>query len=86
MATKKAKTKAAAGASEGEVARTVRYVLNRPYSAGEPPEVVTAAVKKEHDEDPDLLDLVLDGAGDGEAVVKGARRSDRQEPGTWFEG
>lgn len=61
-------------------ARTVRYVVNRPYSAGEPYDIVTASVVREH-EDPSLLDLAH-----GSNEVQRVRRSDRQEPGTWHQG
>lgn len=81
--TKKAATKAAPGEKTEERAepRTVHYVLNRPYSAGEAPEVVEAVVKREDDEDKDVLDLKV-----GEETIKGVRRDDARTPGTWFKG
>lgn len=89
MTTKKASKKAAASAApaeQGEESRTVKYVVNRPYSAGEAPDIATARVKKEYEDDPDLLDLVIiDPGHGGEPTVKGVRRSDRREVGTWFE-
>jgi hypothetical protein len=60
----------------------VRYVVNRPYSAGEAHDVVTARVVKTYDEDPGLLDLAYGPKEDATAVTA-ACRSDRQEPGTW---
>jgi hypothetical protein len=90
MTTKKAtgKRKTTAAASEEQAAdvRTVRYVVNRPYSAGEAPDIVTARVKKEHEDDAEVLDLVIIEPGHGgEPTVKGVRRSDGREVGTWFE-
>lgn len=65
---------------EEPAARTVRYVVTRPLSAGEVPEVVTARVVRQH-EDPDVLDLAV-----GDEEVTGVRRSERRhEPGTWHE-
>lgn len=61
-------------------AHTVRYVVNRPYSAGEPYDIVTASVVKEHD-DQNVLDLAY-----GDQQAEHVRRSDRQEPGTWHQG
>jgi hypothetical protein len=86
-------TKKAAGSGaeeapkeKAETVRTVAYVVNRPYSAGEAPEIVTARVKREHD-NPDVLDLVLvEPTHGGEAEVKGVRKSDGQALGTWHEG
>lgn len=86
--TKKA-SKGTAAAAEGQEAdvRTVQYVVNRPYSAGEAPEIVTARVKKVHDDDEDLLDLVLvEPTHGGEPEVKGVRKSEGREVGTWHEG
>lgn len=65
--------------AEAEPVRTVRYVINRPYSAGETPDIVTASVVGRH-EDPDVLDLAY-----GDTQVQRVRRSNRQEPGTWHE-
>lgn len=72
-------------AAKREEPRTVNYVVNRPYSAAEAPEIVQARVKKEHDEK-DVLDLVVDGPDGNEQTIKEVRRSDRREPGTWFKG
>lgn len=84
--TKKAKGGGAAK-EEVEDVRTVLYVVNRPYSAGEAPEIVTARVKKEYEDDEDLLDLVIIESGHGgEPEVKGVRKSDAHEVGTWHEG
>jgi hypothetical protein len=83
--TKKATATGAAADSAEPDARTVQYVVNRPYSAGEAPEIVTARVKREHS-DPDVLDLVVVTPGHGgEAEVKHVRRSDAREVNTWFE-
>lgn len=66
--------------------RVVQYVGTRPLSAGESPDIVPARVKHQVGDDPNTLDLIIVGA-DGENVeVLGVRRSDRQEPGTWYEG
>lgn len=63
--------------------RSVSYVVNRPYSAGEHFDIITAYVKKEHEDDADVLDLAVEpGAA---ATFKGVRRSDAREPGTWHE-
>lgn len=70
-----------------EQGRTVLYVVNRPYSAGEAPDIVKAQVRKEYEDDPDTLDLTFtDPRTEDAADAKRARRSDRQEPGTWHEG
>ena len=79
------KKKGEADADEG--VRTVLYVVNRPYSAGEAPDIVKAQVKKEYEDDPDTLDLTFtDPQTEEAAEAKRARRSDRQEPATWHEG
>lgn len=64
----------------------VSYVANRPYSAGEPPDIVPARVKRQVGADPNILDLIVEGPGGEDVEVLNVRRSDRQEPGTWFEG
>lgn len=69
----------AANTMQEQPASTIRYVIPRPYSAGEHYDIVTADVVKRY-EDPDLLDLVY-----GDTEVTAARRSQRQEPGTWYE-
>ncbi len=75
-----------AAEEQGAEVRTVEYVVNRPYSAGEAPDIVTARVKKEYEDDPDLLDLVITDPGHGgEPTIKGARRSDSRAIGTWFD-
>lgn len=77
----KQKKEGAAEAAPREEARTVLYVVNRPYSAGEAPEIVEAVVKREDDEDKDVLDLKV-----GDETIKGVRRDDRRTPGAWFKG
>jgi hypothetical protein len=89
--TKKATTKKAAGAAAAEeaaepTARVVRYVVNRPYSAGEPFDIVDAEVAHEYEDEDGLLRLKLIDPPPGvEADVKRVRRSDLREVGTWFE-
>lgn len=77
----------AAAEEKSSAARYVRYVKNRPYSAGEAPEVVTARVRREHETDADVLDLYVRAKDNGgePLEVYGVRRSRRQEPGTWYE-
>lgn len=85
--TKKASQKTA-GAEEAkaEDVRTVRYVVNRPYSAGEAPDIVDAEVTHEYEDEADLLRLRLVNPPRGvEEDQKRVRRSDRREVGTWFE-
>lgn len=88
-ATKKAGGKDAADASRAETveaveARTVKYVVNRPYSAGEALDIVDAEVTHEYEDG--LLRLRLINPPRGvEDDVKRVRRSDRREVGTWFE-
>jgi hypothetical protein len=85
--TKKVQGGAPAAKQKAEDVRTVLYVVNRPYSAGEAPEIVTARVKKEHEGDEDLLDLVIiEPSHGGEPEVKGVRKSEGREVGTWHEG
>lgn len=67
-------------------ARDIRYVGPRPLSAGEPPDIVPARVKHQVGDDPNTLDLIIVGADGEDAEVLNVRRSDRQEPGTWFDG
>lgn len=93
--TKKATGKKAAGgaaevAAEGEAeasaARVVKYVVNRPYSAGEPYDIVDAQVTHEYEDGEDLLRLrLVDPPRGVEDDVKRVRRSERREVGTWFE-
>lgn len=84
--TKKAEGNSAAAGAEEPAARTVRYVVNRPYSAGEHYDIVDAEVVHEYEGEEDLLRLKLIDPPEGvEPDVKHVRRSDRQEPGTWFE-
>lgn len=87
--TKKA-TKKAAGAAADEAeepaARVVKYVVNRPYSAGEAPDIVDAEVTHEYDDEDGLLRLrLIDPPRGVDEDVKRVRRSDRCEVGTWFE-
>ena len=66
-------------------ARTVKYVVNRPYSAGEPYDIVDAQVTHEYEEEEDLLRLRLVNPPRGvEDDVKRVRRDDARAPGTWF--
>jgi hypothetical protein len=87
--TKKATKRAApAAADEAEepAARVVKYVVNRPYSAGEAPDIVDAEVTHEYEDEDGLLRLrLVDPPRGVEDDVKRVRRSDRREPGTWFE-
>jgi|ERR1044072_3731286 hypothetical protein len=71
-------------AEETQPPRTVQYVVARPYSAGEPYDVVTAKIKGQDEKDATLLDLLIPGPDGKDVTVKDVRRSDRQEPGTWF--
>ncbi len=89
--TKKAGTKKGAGstaAAEAEepAARVVRYMVNRPYSAGEHPDIVDAEVVHEYEGEEDLLRLrLIDPPRGVDDDARRVRRSDRHEPGTWFE-
>jgi hypothetical protein len=89
--TKKATTKRAAAGSAAEEAevpavRTVKYVVNRPYSAGEAPDIVDAEVTHEYEDEGDLLRLkLIDPPRGVEPDVKRVRRSALREVGTWFE-
>jgi hypothetical protein len=85
---KKGSKKAAADAPaerEAEV-RTVKYVVNRPYSAGEPFDIVDAQVAHEYEDEEDLLRLRLINPPRGvEEDVKRVRLGDAGAPGTWFD-
>jgi hypothetical protein len=88
--TKKASKKAAAGSAaenaEGPAVRTVKYVVNRPYSAGEAPDIVDAEVVHEYEDEDGLLRLkLIDPPRGVDDDQKRVRRSDRREVGTWFE-
>lgn len=77
---------AATKEAEETAARTVKYVVNRPYSAGEHYDIVDAEVTHEYEDEDDLLRLKLIDAPAGvEEDQKRVRRSDRREPGMWFE-
>ncbi|HEX8336079.1 MAG TPA: hypothetical protein VF621_05075 [Pyrinomonadaceae bacterium] len=77
---------AAAGVAEEPAARTVKYVVNRPYSAGEPFDIVDAQVEHEYEGEEDLLRLrLIDPPRGVEEDQKRVRRSGRREVGTWFE-
>ena len=67
-------------------AREVLYVGTRPLSAGESPDIIPARVKRQVGDDPNVLDLIIIGPGGEDVEVLNVRRSDRQEPGTWFGG
>lgn len=83
---KKAAGKSAAEEAEEPAARVVRYVVNRPYSAGEPPDIVDAEVTHEYEDEDDLLRLKLINPPRGvDDDQKRVRRSDLRELGTWFE-
>lgn len=89
-ASKRAASDAAEVAAEGEAeapsARVVKYVVNRPYSAGEPLDIVDAEVTHEYEDEDDLLRLKLINPPRGvDDDQKRVRRSDRREVGTWFE-
>jgi hypothetical protein len=79
-------TATTAPAALGPQVRDVRYVINRPLSAGESPEIVPARIKRQVGDDPNILDLIVAGPDGKDEEVLNVRRSDRQEPGTWFEG
>lgn len=84
--TKKAAAPAAAAEAEEPTARVVRYVVNRPYSAGEAPDIVDAEVVHEYEDEADLLRLKLINPPRGvDDDQKRVRRSDLRELGTWFE-
>ena len=89
--TKKATTKKAAGGTaadeaEAPTVRTVKYVVSRPYSAGEHHDIVDAEVTHEYEDEAGLLRLKLIDPPPGvEEDQKRVRRSDRHEPGTWHE-
>jgi hypothetical protein len=85
-ATKKAAPGSAAEETEAPAVRIVKYVVNRPYSAGEPYDVVDAEVKHEYDDEADLLHLKLINPPRGvEDDVKRVRRSEDRALGTWFD-
>lgn len=74
-----ASSAAAAEVAEGDEAA---FVLNRPYSAGETPEIVRATVLRVRDAAAQTVDLeYFDGKTVSEAV--GVPYSERREPGTW---
>jgi hypothetical protein len=86
----KRSTKRAAGAAASEAeepaARVVKYVVNRPYSAGEAPDIVDAEVTHEYEDGADLLRLkLIDPPRGVEEDQKRVRRSDLRDVGTWFE-
>jgi hypothetical protein len=89
--TKKTSKKSAADAAdapeaEAPAARVVKYVVNRPYSAGEPYDVVDAEVTHEYEDEDDLLRLRLVNPPRGvEPDVKRVRRDDSRALGTWFD-
>lgn len=92
MTTRKASKKAAGSAAAEEAGaeepagRIVKYVVNRPYSAGEAYDIVDAEVTHEYEGEEDVLRLrLIDPPSGVEDDVKRVRRSDRREPGTWFE-
>ena len=66
-------------------ARKVQYVGTRPLSAGESPDIIPARVKRQVGDDPNILDLIIEDPGGEDVEVLNVRRSDRQQPGTWFE-
>jgi hypothetical protein len=77
---------AAGGEAEEPAVRTVRYVVNRPYSAGEVPDIVDAEVTHEYEDEVDLLRLkLIDPPRGVDDDQKRVRRSDRRDVGTWFE-
>ena len=83
---KRAASDAAAAETEAPTARTVKYVVNRPYSAGEPFDIVDAEVTHEYEDEDDLLRLKLINPPRGvDDDQKRVRRSDQREVGTWFE-
>lgn len=85
-ATKKAAGKSAAEETEEPAARLVKYVVNRPYSAGEPLDIVDAEVVHEYEGEDDLLRLkLIDPPRGVDDDQKRVRRSDLREVGTWFE-
>ncbi|HEX8686573.1 MAG TPA: hypothetical protein VF654_08725 [Pyrinomonadaceae bacterium] len=85
-ATKRAAGAAATEEAEEPAARVVKYVVNRPYSAGEAPDIVDAEVTHEYEDEDGLLRLrLVDPPRGVEDDVKRVRRSDAREVGTWFE-
>jgi hypothetical protein len=90
--TKKASKKGAArppaveSKAEEPAGRSVKYVVNRPYSAGEALDIVDALVVHEYEDEDDLLRLkLIDPPRGVEEDQKRVRRSDLREVGTWFE-
>ncbi|HEX8499279.1 MAG TPA: hypothetical protein VF659_01715 [Pyrinomonadaceae bacterium] len=89
--TKKAGKKAATAADDkaeaaAPPARLVKYVVNRPYSAGEPADIVDAEVVHEYEDEEDLLRLRLINPPRGvEDDVKRVRRDEARTLGTWFD-
>jgi hypothetical protein len=85
-ATTKKAAGAAAGEAEGPAARVVKFVVNRPYSAGEHYDIVDAEVTHEDEDEDDLLRLkLIDPPRGVDDDQKRVRRSDLREVGTWFE-
>jgi hypothetical protein len=66
--------------------RDIKYVVSRPLSAGESPDIVPARIKRQVGDDPNILDLIIEGPDGKDEEVLEVRRSDRQEPSMWFEG
>jgi hypothetical protein len=61
----------------------VSYVVNRPYSAGEHPDIVEATVAKVHDKKVGVVDIEVGGDEEKKTSVG---FSERREPGTWHFG
>ena len=84
--TRTKKAEGSAAAAEEPAARVVKYVVNRPYSAGEPYDIVDAEVVHEYEDEGDLLRLKLINPPRGvDDDQKRVRRSDLRDVGTWFE-
>lgn len=58
----------------------VSFVVNRPYVAGEAPDIVEATVTKMHDKKLGVIDLTVEGDEEKKTSV---RYSERREPLTW---
>jgi hypothetical protein len=85
-ASKKAAGSAAADEAEEPAVRTVKFVVNRPYSAGEHYDIVDAEVAHEYEDEENLLRLrLIDPPRGVDDDQKRVRRSDLREVGTWFE-
>jgi hypothetical protein len=83
---KKAAGAAAAEEAEGPAVRTVKYVVARPYSAGESHDIVDAEVVHEYEGEEDVLRLkLIDPPRGVDEDQKRVRHSDLREVGTWFE-